>query len=237
MEGLIEQLEHLGLSHNETRIYLALLKLGSASAGKIAKESRVDRSATYDSLKRLLEKGVIGYSVVAGKKNFQAIDPKNLVNFLKEKEELAEKIMPELSGLFKMPKERHNVTLYYGYKGIKSIFQDIIRTGQDNLVFGSEGQFTEKMPYYAPMFLRQKKELGLKTKAIVRKGRQEKGGPLTEVRYIEKKTISPVVTNIYDHKIAIIIWSDPPEGVVIENKNAADSYREFFEVMWQAAKK
>ena len=238
MASIQDTLGKIGLSHNETKAYLVLLKLGSASAGRIAKEASVDRSATYDSLKRLLEKGVISYNVVAGKKVFRAIDPQNLVNFLKEKEEMAEKIMPQLTGIFKMPKEKHDVTLYYGLKGIKSIFQDIIRTGKDNLMFGSEGQFTEKMPYYAPLFLKQKKDKKIKTRAIVRKERKEKSsGLLTEKRFIDKKTVSPVVTNIYGDKIAIIMWSDPPEGVIIENKQAADSYREFFEVMWEAAKK
>ncbi|MFC1801544.1 TrmB family transcriptional regulator [Nanoarchaeota archaeon] len=232
-----QTLEQIGLSHNETKAYLALLKLGSASAGKISKEASVDRSATYDSLKRLLEKGVISYNVVAGKKVFRAIDPQNLVNFLKEKQDLAERVMPQLTGMFKLPKEKHDVTLYYGLKGIKSIFQDIIRTGKDNLMFGSEGQFGERMPYYAPLFLKQKKEKGIKTRAIVRIGRKSGSRSLTERRYIEKKTVSPVVTNIYGNKIAIIVWSDTPEGVIIENKQAADSYREFFEVMWGAAKR
>ena len=52
-------LERIGLSPNEVKIYLTLLRLGASKAGKIAKEAQVDRSATYDSLKRLLEKGII----------------------------------------------------------------------------------------------------------------------------------------------------------------------------------
>ena len=46
---------------------------------------------------------------------------------------------------------------------------------------------------------------------------------------------SSAVTNIYGNKIAIIVWSEPPEAVIIENKDAAESYRSYFEVLWKAA--
>ena len=48
---------------------------------------------------------------------------------------------------------------------------------------------------------------------------------------------SPAVTNIYGDKIAIIIWTDEPEGIIIENAAAAKAYKSYFDIMWQQANK
>ena len=53
---------------------------------------------------------------------------------------------------------------------------------------------------------------------------------------MNKKTKSDAVFNIYRDKIAILIWTDPPEGVVIQNKSAADSLRDYFDILWKQAK-
>jgi len=45
-------LEELGLAKNEAKVYLNLLRLGSASVGKSTAESGVHRRNVYDSLER-----------------------------------------------------------------------------------------------------------------------------------------------------------------------------------------
>ena len=37
-------------------------------------------------------------------------------------------------------------------------------------------------------------------------------------------------------KIAIIIWTDEPEGIIIENKAAAKAYKSYFDILWENAK-
>ena len=63
-------LEKYGLSHNESKVYLTLLSLGSAMAGRIAKEAMMDRSSCYDALKKLLKAGLVSYAVEANRKLF-----------------------------------------------------------------------------------------------------------------------------------------------------------------------
>ncbi|MEK6937840.1 MAG: hypothetical protein AABX04_02230, partial [Nanoarchaeota archaeon] len=59
----------------------------------------------------------------------------------------------------------------------------------------------------------------------------------TEYRYVDKEVKSNVVTNIYGDKIAIIVWSENPEAIIIENAEAAKSYKNYFEFMWKYSKK
>ena len=230
-------LEKLGFSPNEIKVYLALNDHGSCKAGKIAKLAHIDRSSCYNSLKSLQEKGLVSYVYMGKVKWFQATGPKRILDYIKEQEEEVNAMLPELHARHKAAKVEGQVRLFKGIKGIKTIFLDMARTGKDNLVFGSEGQFSKVMPEFAVQFDRLKQENKIRTKMIIRKGRHEKDDKTTEYRYFPNATESPAVTNIYGDKICILIWTDEPEGIIIENKSAAQAYRSYFEFMWEHADK
>lgn len=239
-EELRGALERFGLSPNESKIYLTLLKLGSAMAGKIAKEVMMDRTSCYDALKRLLKKGLISYALEANRKLFKSEDPTRLLSYLKEKKEDIERVMPDLFSIYKQEKEKYNVTLFKGYSGIKSVFEDILQEAKDkeNCVIDSSGLFTKKMPYYAPHFIKGLEKNKIKVRHIVRRGEDIHPSKTTEVRFFNKKMRETMITtNIYDNKIAIILWTEIPEAIIIENKGAANSYRDYFEILWAHALK
>ncbi len=229
-------LENLGFSPNEIKVYLTLNDNGSNKAGRVAKLAQIDRSSCYNSLKSLAEKGLASYVSIGKVKWFQATGPKRLLEYVQEQEKDVEEIIPQLHARHKATKIEGQVRLFKGIKGVKSIFLDIARTGMDNFVFGSEGQFSEKMPEFASQFGRLKRENKIKTKLIIRKGRKELDDKITEYRYLEGVAASPAVTNIYGNKIAIIIWTDEPEGIVIENEAAAKAYKSYFDFMWKNAR-
>lgn len=51
----------VGLSKNEVKVYVALSKIGQATANKIVGNSKVHRTNVYDTLDRLVEKGLVSY--------------------------------------------------------------------------------------------------------------------------------------------------------------------------------
>ena len=57
----------------------------------------------------------------------------------------------------------------------------------------------------------------------------------TEVRYTKAGFEPLTETIIRNDKIGIIIWSDTPLGTLIHQKEAADSYDKFFNVLWDQA--
>ena len=78
-------LEKAGLTNNEIKVYLALLSLGSVSAGEIIKKSELHRAAVYDTLERLMDKGLVSYVIKANRKYFEAAMAKNLVEIIEKK--------------------------------------------------------------------------------------------------------------------------------------------------------
>jgi hypothetical protein len=184
----------------------------------------------------LIEKGLVSYVVIGKVKWFQATGPKKLLDYLKEQESDVKEILPELDARHKAAKITGQVRLFKGLKGVRTILQDILRTGRENLVFGNENQLEERMPAYQKQFVRQLKEKGIFVREIVREDRDSPTTNPKKTRYVPKTVESPVVTNICGDKIALIIWTDEPEGILIENKAAAKAYRSYFEFMWQHAK-
>lgn len=236
MAEIEKTLEKIGLSPNEIKVYLVLNDHGSTKAGKISKLAKIDRSSAYNALKLLQEKGFVSYVNVGKVKWFQAVGPQRILEYLKEQEEDVISILPNLQERHKRKKIEGQVRLFKGIKGVKSVFLDMIRTGKNNYVFGSEGQFSELMPDFAYQFDRMKKEKGIKTQLILRKGRKELDKKTSEHRYLPNIAESPAVTNIYGDKIAIIVWTDEPEAIVIENAAAAKAYKSYFDFMWKKAK-
>ena len=236
MTDVVKTLEKIGLSPNEIKVYLTLNDNGSCKAGRISKLAHLDRSSAYNALKLLQEKGFVSYVMIGKIKWFQATGPRRILEYLKEQEDDVQAILPALQERHKRKKIEGQVRMFKGIKGVKSVFLDIIRTGKNNYAFGSEGQFSERMPEFAYQFDRMKKEKGIKTQLIIRRGRRELDNKTTKYRYLSDDVESPAVTNIYGDKIAIIIWTDEPEGIIIENAAAAKAYKSYFDLMWEHSK-
>jgi len=56
---MLKELQDLGLSEKEARVYLAALELGQTTADKLAKHAKVNRSTTYVQLESLMKVGLM----------------------------------------------------------------------------------------------------------------------------------------------------------------------------------
>src|SRR5689334_22685697 len=104
---MLKELEDIGLSEKEARVYLAALELGRTTAEKLATQAKVNRSTTYVQLESLMQKGLMS-TYVEGKKTYFAPESPEFLRqvFVKQQAELAakkgglEQILPELVHLF-----------------------------------------------------------------------------------------------------------------------------------------
>ncbi len=240
-DTLFRDLEKLNYSVNESKVYLTLIKLGASLAGNIAKEAQLDRSSTYNALKGLIQRGLVS-TVYENKRTIYVPErPKKILDYYQEKEEIAKKIIPKIEEQFSSKKEKNSVKLFRGYKGLKTVFQDILDStaiGDTYYVMGSEGHFSEKMPYYSPVFRKRKEMKKIRTQVLIREGREKK----EVAKYSEYKTVpsdveSPATINIYGNKIAIFIWEEPPQAILIENEKVSKTLENYFAFIWKNAKK
>jgi hypothetical protein len=62
------------------------------------------------------------------------------------------------------------------------------------------------------------------------------GGKTSEYKFIPREFFNPTATHIAGNMVAIIIWTTPPTGIIIESSEVADSYRKYFNLLWKIAK-
>lgn len=242
----IDVLEDLGLSEAEAKVYLALLETSSTLAGPIIKKTGLHRGTTYQILQRLIEKGLVSFVIKAGKRYFEATDPKRFLEILKEKEEKLKEVLPSLMQKREISKEKQEVNVYSGYKGIKTVCENILeelKKGGEYLDFGVSGLFRDIMGHYWDLWQRKKKKWNIKAKCIFDETLKEKNPKLLkdyfgEARFHSYEFKSLTDTMIYNDKVVLFIWTaKPPIAIVIQNKANADSYRNQFNLMWRFSKK
>lgn len=238
-----ETLREIGLTKNESKVYLALLKLGSATAIEITNESKVHRVNVYDSLQRLKEKGLISTILKAEKRIYEAANPEQLAKILKEKEELLKRIMPQLNQEFKLKKEKQQVHHFFGPEGVMQAYFMILDQNETIYALGGSGLNRKYLKHRHAIFNKERIKRGTHSKALYYEF--TRNNPITgwdkevkvEVRYIPDKYKTPCMVDICGDLVVNLL---PIEGnimaIVIENRSLADSYRQFFNFMWDNAK-
>jgi len=230
----IETLKELGLTHNESLVYKALLELGPSLAGQISRRTGLHRRTVYDATEMLIKKGVIGYILKNNRKLFEASNPKRFLEILEEKEEKVQDMLPEMMSFYGKTKEKQETNFYKGKQGLKNVFEDQIETGKEILVLGASPLAYEILQFYFKWFDKRRKEHKIKTRIIFDNTKEKLNIPLSEIRYLPQKYSSPLAINIYGNKVAIILWSkDNPLAIVIKNQDISEGYKKHFELMWR----
>jgi sugar-specific transcriptional regulator TrmB len=243
MQGVLKE---FNLTDNEIKIYLTLLELGSALAGEITTKTGIHRRNVYDSIERLIKKGLVGYITNNNRKFFKAANPKHFFSLLeKEKETLKQKekalksILPQLLLSKKLAKNTQRVAIFEGKKGLITILEDVIKTGQENLVFSTTE--IDMIKDYLKIFHKKRVKAKVKDKLIldkkgIKRAKQLSKLKFTEVRLMPREFDSPMAINIYANKVGMLILSEDPIGILIEDEQVANSYRKYFTLMWEMAK-
>ena len=248
MESLKRQvLECLDLTRNETEVYLALMRLGSTSAGMVTKECCLHRRNVYDALEKLVQRGLVGFVTRGKTKYFETTDPQRLLGILKEKKkslELGEKrlqsMIPDLLNS-KNLKQTQDVRVFMGREGRKLVFEDIIRTAKENLILGGVPP-SKAAENYMKQYNRRRVKCGIRNKMIYNKRhdfiRFLKSLDCTEVRLMPRELDSSVSFNIYNNKVAILFHiNEKPFTIIIDNKCVANDFREYFNFIWDISKR
>lgn len=225
-----------GLTSNESKIYLALIDLGPSLAGRISRKTGVHRRNVYDSIERLIQKGLVGYIQQNNRNLFQASNPNRFLDIIKEKESLILPVVAELGLKFNKTLDKEETNFFKGKEGLRSVLEDQLNY-KEVLILGANPKAGDVMQFYFKWYnqTRMKKKIRLK---IITHERWFSKLKLADVRFFPEKYSSPLAINIYGDKTAIILWSkSAPIAIVIKSKDISDGYRQYFDLLWKASKK
>ncbi|MBI2666692.1 hypothetical protein HYX13_03715, partial [Candidatus Woesearchaeota archaeon] len=113
--------------------------------------------------------------------------------------------------------------------------------GESNLVFGaSKGEDVEMTRRFFNKHLKLMAEKRIKQKIIYNEDargnipEQTKYPHLFKARYLKNTTPSEI--NVWADKVMIVILRKEPTVILVSDQTVADSFREYFKVMWVLAR-
>jgi len=237
-----ESLINLGLTENETKVYINLLELGLTTAGKIIKSSRLHRNIVYDNLERLIKKGLVSHVIIKGIKHFETTPPNELNEYIENKKKNIKKQEEDLKGIISKIKElrgnkKHSAkaSVYEGKKAVKTVFEEFTNPKHEVLILGT-GKMKEYMPEYYNQWNRKVKENKTKVRAIISGSTKEKYNVHYKIKTLPKSQSPPTAIAIHGNTTINIIWQEEPIIIKMQSKEIADSYRTYFEYLWKQAR-
>jgi HTH-type transcriptional regulator, sugar sensing transcriptional regulator len=250
----IEPLRKLGLTEGEIKVYLALVRVGESTSGPIIDQSGVSVSKVYVILDRLAKKGLVSHIVKKNTKYFKAADPNRLLIYhkeqqqeLKHQEKALKEIIPILEAQNETAVTTETAQVFEGLKGLQTSRERTLRImeeGDEMWVIGIartpyEGVMT---PYFRDYHERRYKK-GIKCKYIYNEYAKDPYGnisesyPLSQVRYMSKGLVTHGWLEIYADTVTIGLNKGKSFSVVIQNKEVANSFKIYAEMLWKKCKK
>jgi HTH-type transcriptional regulator, sugar sensing transcriptional regulator len=232
-------LEDLGFTNAEIKIYLALLELGKSTAGPIIDKSHLQSSVVHTTLNKLLDKGFISVVKEGQRNHYSAANPKHISDYIDEKKKEYEELLPFLLSKQSKAKEKTDITTYRGIKGIRELLYELLEAGGTNHhTFGSS---KESLMMGDPFWLNyhnRRASKGIKAKLLFNKSLKKwtdvNKYPNAHYKFTEEGFEPLTETIIRNDKIGIILWISPPIGILIHNKEAAESYDKFWKALWDS---
>lgn len=236
-------LKEYGLSENEIKIYVALLKAGESSVQKIAKNAELPRTTSYHILTALQQKGLVSFVIKEHIKYFQAISPEILKDILNQKKRYIEEALPELKAMISTLKQKPEIEVFEGIKGIKSILLDILKEKIEILHYGDIISLTKSLEYIFPQYINERVKRKIPIRVIGKKEKEHAqliktaSKEYRKFRFLPKNFIFKTSIFMYKDKVAILnLQQEPYYGVVIANEDYNGTQKQVFELMWKIAK-
>lgn len=240
----------LGLAKNEANIYETLLLEGESNVANIAIKSKIHRRNVYDSLNRLIEKGLVFEIIQYQEKIYKAVDPDKLAEIIAEKQQALQNIMPELKQMYVGKPHEQEVYIYRGLEGFKNYMRDIIRLGEDDFIIGGKGLWADpKIIDFAKYITSEANKKGIKFYCIYDEIVKKENHPVLqslpiEPRFLPEKYFTNCGIEVFADRVVILSdigahgeLNDKAAFTVIVNRQVADAMRTWWKALWSIAKK
>jgi sugar-specific transcriptional regulator TrmB len=238
---LSQALTQFGLNDKQAKVYLACLELGPASILEIAKKSGINRATAYYIIEELIAKSLLTQTALKKRKLFAAAEPADIMNLIKEKEELLKSILPDLNALNNLSIKKPKIRFYEGDEGIYKVVKDYLTAHKEALKFANHEQFDLALKY-DPELVSKRIKHNIFLRMIVPdlpkswEWQKKDKSQLRKTKIVSnKKYPFQTEVTIYNNKIALTSYKEKI-GVIIESKPIAETLKMVFNLCWDNIK-
>ncbi len=251
------KLKDFGLSDNEAKVYLSLLKSDKASIQNISKYNNIPRSTVYEILKALLNKGLIQEVIEDNKKEYKPYSLDILKHhFIEEQKKLEERIeslssMENVIGnISAQSLNNFEVRKYSGKSGARQLFWNTLDTKDIVCVYSYFGRSKYVGEEFYDSFVRESKIRNIKERVIINPSERvfdiinrHINTPHARTKPEDIKSLSTDQIDIQGetfiyNNIFATVFLDKEEivGFEVENKDFVNTQRSIFNTHWNLAK-
>lgn len=240
-------LQEIGLSDKEASVYVALLAVDNDSVVDLATKTKINRTTIYPVLESLAKKGLISEVKVDKKVRFQAEPPERLETFVErvklqitEQQKRLKDIIPQLRTIYKEDSEKPLAKFFEGKEGVISMTEELLMS-EDNdktmyMVYNKD--MLEKL--FSESDTNRFRELRIKKKVVGKSIYTYSKGELdptvnlgNRLRVDEKKYPVSCDITIHGNKVRIATLKSSLGGIMIYNKDFADTMKSLFELAFK----
>ncbi|MBI5126493.1 MAG: helix-turn-helix domain-containing protein [Candidatus Taylorbacteria bacterium] len=247
MSHLETLLNDIGLTPKESSVYIALLKLGSASAYAISEMAGIKPPTTYLTLQNLIRKNIVITLPRAKKQLFAVKPPEELIKMYEDKVSRIKKSLPQFEALVPDVKPQIKVSYYQGYKGVEEALHYSDKrhpTSKEMIAFYASGEkIDEKYIELSKRYMTTRHKLGTIIRGItpkdptydreLQKFNESLGYNILSVPHNEYSAQASIEADDY---IVRIIMLKEEKALIIENAELAKMVRQIFEMVWKVKK-
>jgi len=253
IEQIRLSLKQLGLSSQETILYLTLLTHNSLSPLVLGKKTGLNRSSIYRYLENLESLGLVKRTL-KGKSTLWSPEPPDHLELMVESklaklESLKATLPPLIKSLSALATSSPTPTRIHHYQGVEGIKQMLWNTLKAKTQFAGFGYMDWNYLVGKPFAEKLRQEVIAKriiSREILNQvddSYQYTDAKEAYTKYYQHRAISKKVlkithdTYIYNNVYAVLQkYQGEVFGVEIINQEIADSQRQIFEILWQIAK-
>ena len=232
-----DDLELIGLSSNEAKIYYTLIKMGPSSAIRLSTASGINRRSVYDALEALISHGLVTYQIVDRKKLFSSTNLDSLSALLDEKRIIVDSLQEELHKFFVKKPAEPIIEIFSGKKSMRGVLESQLKIKSTYYIYGGSMQARKLLEIYYKQWTKKRVKAKIKIKGLFTDSPEVKEYvktlPLIEFKFIPKEILSPAFWWLHGNKVYHVFFQENPIIIAIESKELAKTYLDSFNLLWK----
>ena len=233
-----KSLQEMGLSDQESSMYLVLLKSGGLPASVVAKEVGLRRTTAYASLKVLAQKGFVTVYVKRGRQIFVPEKPQNVAGYFEKKLKSFLEFIPALESLEKTQLQTSGLRFIESMPELKRFYASILREyrGRSYMSLGNAVTWQGLDRDFFLQYWKDRGAANIHTRILITHDSRAVNSTdprlLREVRFLPPQYKFNSTIDILDDK-ALITGSDQSAlGIVIAVPAMVGLFRSVFDMLW-----
>ena len=238
-----ENLKELGLTSNETKVYLSLTQLGESVASKIAKKSDLPRTTVISILEKLVISGYVSVHTYKSKNYYEIESPKTLQGAFSNKLSIAVDLEKDLRNLYRSEAVFPYANVYDTKKGIKSFIENLLNNLEKKSVIYTmdsphHGNYAKVLgESFNNILVRTKKSKDIFTKTLIPAGsfelieKSKLSGQNIKIKEMPKN-INFSASVWFVGETVVFFSANPPFVVSIKHNLIVDSLKSIYDYLW-----